>query len=193
MPSIFVTNSRKNSVHIVSIWLVKFANHLLYPVDVLIAKGIPRQFVDQSQYHVICLVTWSLFTYHVNCLVTWSLFTHHIVAVLFRSALRLCSYKLSLFSIVPVTRNLIAGMWNLQALPYWGTFGWFRVTSERHGSWPVSAFLHKRLVELSPGTWVDDCPALLAVILQARDIGAEEGCKLASAAGPVTLIAHLVV
>ena len=65
--------------------------------------------------------------------------------------------------------------------------------SKRHGSGPVGAFFDQRLVELSPGPWVDDRPALFTVILQARDISAEEGCKFATTASPVTLVAHLIV
>lgn len=57
----------------------------------------------------------------------------------------------------------------------------------------VGSLFDQRLVELSAGARVDVGPAELAVVLQARHVGAEEGRELASAARPLTLVAQLVV
>ena len=65
--------------------------------------------------------------------------------------------------------------------------------SKWNSSWPVSAFFHQRLVKFSSCSGVNDCPALLTVILQARDISAEEGRKFTCATCAVTLITQLIV
>lgn len=57
----------------------------------------------------------------------------------------------------------------------------------------VSAFLHQGLVKLPPGARVDGRPAVLAVVLQAGDVGAEERRELPAAASPLALVAQLVV
>ena len=48
-------------------------------------------------------------------------------------------------------------------------------------------------MELAAGPRVDLAPAVLAVVLQARHVGAEERGELAAAASAVTLVTHLVV
>ena len=60
-------------------------------------------------------------------------------------------------------------------------------------SWPVPALLHQGLVELTAGPGVDGRPAVLAVVLEAGDVGAEERRKLASAACALALVTQLVV
>lgn len=67
------------------------------------------------------------------------------------------------------------------------------VPAERDVTRPVTALLHQRLVELTAGARVDGRPAVLAVVLQASDVGAEERRKLAAAASPLALVAQLVV
>jgi len=57
----------------------------------------------------------------------------------------------------------------------------------------ISALLHQRLVELPARAGVDLSPAMLAVVLQAGHVGAEERCELATAARSLALITHLVV
>ena len=57
----------------------------------------------------------------------------------------------------------------------------------------VAALLHQGLVELAAGPGVDGRPAVLAVVLQAGDVGAEERGELAAAARPLALVAQLVV
>ena len=57
----------------------------------------------------------------------------------------------------------------------------------------VAPLLHQWLVKLSAGSRVNAGPAVLAVVLQARDVGAEEGRKLAAAARALALVAQLVV
>lgn len=58
---------------------------------------------------------------------------------------------------------------------------------------PVAALLHQGLVELAASPGVDGGPAVLAVVLQTGDVGAEEGRELAAAAGSLALVAELVV
>ena len=65
--------------------------------------------------------------------------------------------------------------------------------SEGDCSGPVGPFFHERLVELAAGSGVDLGPAMLAVILQACYVGAEEWRKLATTAGALALITHLVI
>lgn len=65
--------------------------------------------------------------------------------------------------------------------------------SEGDGAGPVCALLDQGLVELAAGARVDGRPAMLAVVLQTGDVGAEEGRELAAAAGALALVAHLVV
>lgn len=57
----------------------------------------------------------------------------------------------------------------------------------------VASLLHQGFVKLSSGTRVDGRPAVLAVVLQTGDVGAEERCKLAAAASPLALITQLVI
>lgn len=57
----------------------------------------------------------------------------------------------------------------------------------------VAPLLHQWLVKLSAGSRVDAGPAVLAVVLQAGDVGTEEGGELPPTASPLALIAHLVV
>lgn len=65
--------------------------------------------------------------------------------------------------------------------------------AERDGAGPIRALLHQGLVELPAWPRVDGGPAVLAVILKAGDVGAEEGSELAAAPLPLALVAHLVV
>lgn len=65
--------------------------------------------------------------------------------------------------------------------------------SEGHVSRAVAPLLHQWLVKLSAGPRVDAGPAVLAVVLQAGDVGTEEGGKLPPAARPLALITHLVI
>ena len=58
---------------------------------------------------------------------------------------------------------------------------------------PVSALLDQGLVEFSAGARVDGSPAVLAVVLEAGDVGAEEGGELAPAARALALVTQLVV
>lgn len=58
---------------------------------------------------------------------------------------------------------------------------------------PVAALLHQGLVELPAGARVDGRPAVLAVVLQTGDVGAEERRELAAAASPLALVTQLVV
>lgn len=60
-------------------------------------------------------------------------------------------------------------------------------------AWSVSSLLHQRFVELAAGARVDAGPAVLTVVLQARDIGTEERGELASAARTLALITHLII
>lgn len=48
-------------------------------------------------------------------------------------------------------------------------------------------------MELAAGARVDLGPAVLAVVLQARDVGAEERGELAGTATAAALVTHLVV
>lgn len=57
----------------------------------------------------------------------------------------------------------------------------------------VSPLLHQGLVELAAGTGVDGGPAVLTVVLQAGDVGAEERSKLAPTARALALVTQLVV
>lgn len=57
----------------------------------------------------------------------------------------------------------------------------------------VAPLLHQGFVKLPPRARVDGRPAVLAVVLQTGDVGAEERCKLAAAASSLALIAELVV
>lgn len=57
----------------------------------------------------------------------------------------------------------------------------------------VAALFHQWLVKLSAGSRVDAGPAVLAVVLQASDVGTEEGGELPPAASPLALVTHLVV
>ncbi len=65
--------------------------------------------------------------------------------------------------------------------------------AEGHVSRAVAPLLHQWLVKLSAGSRVDAGPAVLAVVLQTGDVGAEEWCKLAAAASSLALIAQLVI
>lgn len=65
--------------------------------------------------------------------------------------------------------------------------------AEGHVSRAVASLLHQWLVKFPAGSRVDAGPAVLAVVLQAGDIGAEEGGKLPPAARPLALVTHLVV
>lgn len=65
--------------------------------------------------------------------------------------------------------------------------------TEGHVSRAVTPFLHQWLVKLSAGSRVDAGPAVFAIVLQAGDVGTEEGGKLAPTACPLALVAHLVV
>ena len=62
-----------------------------------------------------------------------------------------------------------------------------------HDPGPVGALLDEGLVELPAGAVVDGLPAVLAVVLQAGHVGAEERRELAAAARAGALVAHLVV
>lgn len=65
--------------------------------------------------------------------------------------------------------------------------------AEGHLSRAVAPLLHQWLVELSARPGVDTGPAVLTVVLQAGDIGTEEGGKLPPATRPLALVTHLVV
>lgn len=65
--------------------------------------------------------------------------------------------------------------------------------AERHVSGAVASLLYQWLVKFSAGPRVDAGPAVLAVVLQAGDVGTEEGRKLAAAACALALVTHLVV
>ena len=65
--------------------------------------------------------------------------------------------------------------------------------TERHRSRPIGSFLDERLVELATRWRVDVCPAMLAVVLQAHDVCAEEWRKLAATVNALTFITDLVV
>lgn len=65
--------------------------------------------------------------------------------------------------------------------------------AEGNGSRPVGALLHQRFVELATGPGVDAGPAVLAVVLQASDVGAKVGRKLATAPCALALVAVLVI
>lgn len=58
---------------------------------------------------------------------------------------------------------------------------------------PVASLLHQGFVKLPSRARVDRRPAVLAVVLQTGDVGAEERCKLPAAASSLALIAELVV
>ena len=57
----------------------------------------------------------------------------------------------------------------------------------------VTSLLHQGLVKLSSGARVYGRPAVLTVVLQTGDVGAEERCKLPAAASSLALIAQLVI
>ena len=57
----------------------------------------------------------------------------------------------------------------------------------------VPPLLHQGFVKLPSGAGVDGRPAVLAVVLQTGDVGAEERRKLPAAASSLALIAQLVV
>lgn len=65
--------------------------------------------------------------------------------------------------------------------------------AEGHVSRAVPPFLHQWLVELSTSPGVNAGAAVLTIVLQASDIGTEEGGKLASAPRPLALVTHLVI
>jgi len=65
--------------------------------------------------------------------------------------------------------------------------------AEGRGAGAVGALLHQRLVELAPRPAVYGLPAVLAVVLQTGDVGAEEGGELAAASRALALVTHLVV
>lgn len=65
--------------------------------------------------------------------------------------------------------------------------------AEGHLSRAVAPLLHQWLVELSARPGVDTGPAVLTVVLQAGDIGTEEGGKLPPTARPLALVTHLIV
>lgn len=60
-------------------------------------------------------------------------------------------------------------------------------------AWSVSSLLHQRFVELTAGARVDAGPAVLTIVLQARDVGTEERGELASTACALALVTHLIV
>lgn len=57
----------------------------------------------------------------------------------------------------------------------------------------VASLLHQGFVKLSSGARVDGRPAVLAVVLQTGDVGAEERRELPAAASSLALIAQLVI
>ncbi len=63
----------------------------------------------------------------------------------------------------------------------------------RRVSGSVASFFHQWLVELTSRPGMNDCPALLTVVQQAGDVGAEERSEFAIAAHSVAFVAHLVV
>ena len=67
------------------------------------------------------------------------------------------------------------------------------VPAEGDVTGPVASFLHQGFVKLPSCARVDGRPAVLAVVLQTGDVGAEERCKLPAAAGSLALIAQLVI
>lgn len=71
--------------------------------------------------------------------------------------------------------------------------GAWLVPAERDVTGPVPSLLDQGLVELTACPGVDGGPAVFTVVLEAGDIGAEEGSKLASTACALTLITQLVI
>ena len=65
--------------------------------------------------------------------------------------------------------------------------------AEGNGARTVGTLLDERLVKLATGMRVNLTPARLAVVLQARDVGAEEGSELAATARTLTLVTQLVI
>ena len=65
--------------------------------------------------------------------------------------------------------------------------------AEGHSARSVGTFLDERLVELATRMRVDLAPTRLAVVLQTRDVGTEEGRELATTARSLTLVAQLVI
>ena len=65
--------------------------------------------------------------------------------------------------------------------------------AERDRARSICSFFDQRLVELPAGAAVDLCPAVLAVILETRDVGTEERSELASASRTLAFITHLVI
>lgn len=57
----------------------------------------------------------------------------------------------------------------------------------------VGSLFDQRLVELTAGAGVDVCPAELAVILQAGDVGAKERGELSTTTCPLAFVAQLVI
>lgn len=60
-------------------------------------------------------------------------------------------------------------------------------------TWPISALFDQGLVELSSCTRVDGSPAVFTVVLEASDVGAEEGGEFAAAARALALVTQLVI
>lgn len=70
---------------------------------------------------------------------------------------------------------------------------WPLVPAKVDLAWAIGSLFDQGLVKLAAGTRVDVSPTELTVVLQASDIGAEEGCELAPTACPLALIAKLVI
>lgn len=67
------------------------------------------------------------------------------------------------------------------------------VPAEGDVSWSVPSLLHQRLMELTASPGVDGCPAVLAIVLQAGHISAEERGKLPATASALALVTQLVI
>ena len=63
-----------------------------------------------------------------------------------------------------------------------------------HGAGAVRSLFNEGFMELpAPLSRMDDRPAMLAVVLETRDAGAEVGGKLATALLPLTFVTDLIV
>ena len=71
---------------------------------------------------------------------------------------------------------------------YWGL-----APAEGHSAWAVSSLLDQRLVKLTARARVDLSPAVLAVVLEACDVSAEEWCELSTASSSLAFVAHLII
>ena len=74
--------------------------------------------------------------------------------------------------------------------PFWLTL---YLPSERHRARSICTFFHKRFVKFSSSPWMNNRPALFAVILQTRNIGTEEWSKFPSTTGTLAFVTHLVI